>query len=153
MKEFVRYILVTVLLISCKDEFTICDLPVAVRMKCSFYHGNGTQQTATPVPFLTARKLSSPDPDYALSMISNFSLALNPIADSVQYEVSIRSGSIPDTVTFVYTSQKINVSAVCGDIYVNNLTKVSTTMNTLDSAKISSSSVNATSGENVRIYF
>ncbi len=149
MKKFIQYVLITVFFISCKDEYTICDLPTAVRMQCAFYHNNGT----VDAPFLTVRLLSSPNPDYASSMISNFSLALNPISDSVQYQITIRNGSIPDTVTFVYTTQKINVSVICGDVYINNLTRVGTTMNTLDSVKISNSAINTTSGENVRIYF
>lgn len=113
-------------------------------MKCGFYQSTGTQETEASASFLTVRKLSSPNPDYTFSMVSNFSPALNPIADSVEYQVSVRDGSVPDTVTFVYTSQKTTVSAVCGDIYINNLAKVVTTMNTFDSVKISSSVVNAT---------
>lgn len=141
------------LCISCKDEFTICDLPTAVRMKCAFYSSNAGTETEVAVPFLTVTKTTSPNPDYSAAMLSNFNLALNPIADSVQYQVSVKNSSTPDTITFVYTTQQINVSAVCGDVFINNLTRVSTTTNTIDSVKISNSAVNTTSGENVRIYF
>jgi len=153
MKRFIPYILTALFFFSCKDEYTICDLPTAVRMKCVFYHVAGGLSTETAVPFLTVTKITSPNPDYAAAMLSDFSLALNPVADSVQYRISVRESSVPDTVTFVYTTQNVNISATCGDVYINNLTKVRTTVNSLDSVKISGNAVNTTSGENVRIYF
>ncbi len=153
MKKIVSFILIAALGFSCKDEFTICDLPTAVRMKCGFYQSNAGTETEIAAPFLTVIKISSPNPDYALPTVSKFSLSLNPIADSVQYQISVREASMPDTVTFVYTSEQINVSAICGNIYVNNLTRVTTTINTLDSVKISNNTINTTSGENLRIYF
>ncbi len=122
-------------------------------MKCGLYHVNAGTETEAPAPLLMVTKLSSPTPDYAIAMAPRFSLALNPIADSVQYQISVIQASTPDTVTFSYTSQLVNISAICGDVYVNNLIKVSTTMHTLDSVKTVSSTINTTTGENIRIYF
>jgi len=153
VKKFISFISVAAFVLSCKDEYTICDLPTTVRMNCRFYQHAGGVQTVTAVPFLTVTKLSSGSPDYSLPLVSEFSLALNPVADSVQYEISVKNPSIPDTVTFVYTTQKINLSAICGDIYTHKLTMVHTTLNTLDSVRIFNNTINTTPVENVRIYF
>lgn len=151
--KFTAYLLLPVLLYSCKDEYTICDLSTVVRMKCGFYKDAAGAAAETSAPSLKVTRIPTVYPDYDLRDVSAFTLALNPIADSVQYRVSVIESSVPDTVTFVYTSEKITLSAVCGDIYVHQLTRVTTTLNTLDSVKISNGTINTTSGENVRIYF
>lgn len=147
------YISAGIFFLSCKDEFTICDQPTAVRMKCGLYQNSNGVQTEVVAPFLTVTLLSFPTPDYSSPGLSKFSLALNPLTDSVKYQISVKNNSIPDTVTFIYSSQQMNISALCGDVYINNLTRINTTMNTLDSVKIYDGVINTTSGENVRIYF
>ena len=83
-------------------------------MKCGFYKIVGGTETETVAPLLKVTRILTAYPDYHSPCISNFSLALNPIADSVQYQIIVSDISVPDTVTFVYTSEKITLSAICG---------------------------------------
>ena len=152
-KNYIYCLLIFMFCISCKDEYTICDLPTTVRLKAGFYSNSSGSETETSAPLLNVVKLGSPTADYHVANASKFSLALNPILDSVTYIVSLDAPPVEDTVTFVYSSQKVNISANCGDVYVNSLARISTTTHAIDSIKISNNTVNTTSGENVKIYF
>ena len=152
-KNYIYGLLIFIIYVSCKDEYTICDLPTTVRLKAGFYSNSNGVETETTAPLLNVTKLGSSTPDYHIANASKFSLALNPILDSVSYIVSVDAPTVADTVTFVYSSQKVNISANCGDVYVNALARISTTTHAIDSIKISNSTVNTTSGENVKIYF
>lgn len=139
---------------SCKDEYTICDLPKEVILKTGFYEKIPGGERQAIAPSFSLSLLGSRDFIYKNSPnVSRFNIPLSPLADSVKFMMSIAQSSPTDTITLVYSTQNVHLSAICGDVYVHTLTKVFTTINTLDSIKISIREVNTTSGENVKIYF
>lgn len=148
------FLFIILTLYSCKDEYTICDLSKEVELKNVLYEKISGGERVAIAPFFSLKQLGSPDFIYKNSPnVSRFNLPLNPVMDSIKYALSVSQSAPADTVTFVYSTQNVNLSAICGNIYVHTLTKVSTTINTLDSIRILNSSVNTTSGENVKIYF
>ena len=156
MKGFrnIVFLLVSILFSSCKDEYTICDLPKDVNLKSVFYQTTGGVERAATATSFSLKQLSAADFIYKdVPNVSQFIIPLNPLTDTVKFRISISSSMPADTITYIYTTQLVNLSPVCGDVYVNTITKVSTTYNTLDSIKISNRSVNTTPAENVKIYF
>ncbi len=138
---------------SCKDEYTICDLSKTVNFRAVFYKKSSGTESAYTVPSFSLKLLNYPDFLYKnLPNVNQFSLAFNPSSDSIRYAIGVSPNGITDTITINYTTQTVNLSAVCGDIQVNNITRVSTTKNLLDSIKIATPAVNTTEVENIKIY-
>lgn len=138
---------------SCRDEFTICELPTEVKLKTGLYEKiNGSEQEAV-ISHLSVTRLGASAPDYNTDNVSKFNLDLNPAVDSVKYLVTINSNAVRDTITYIYSGQNVNLSVECGDIYIYNLNGIKTTTHVIDSIAIADSKINTTSGENVKIYF
>ena len=139
---------------SCQDKYTICDKATDVSLKAGLYHVAGGTESAANAPSFSLSLINSPTFLYNQQAdISKFSVALNAALDSSQYLVKLSSTSSSDTLTVVYTSQSVNISAECGFVYTNNLLRVCSTNNTIDSVKIINPANNTTSGENVKVYF
>ncbi len=125
-------------------------------MKTVFYEKiTGGERVAVASSF-SLKQLGTGPTDFIYknaANVSRFNIPLNPLLDSAKFIITTSSSALTDTITLIYTSQNVNLSAICGDITVNTLKKVSTTINTIDSIKILNSTVNTTSGENVKLYF
>jgi hypothetical protein len=141
-------------LYSCKDEYTLCNLTKEVNFTAGFYQRVGATDISTPAPSLTIFLLNGTSPIYSQQQnAASFALPLNPAADSSRYVIAVANGAPPDTLTIVYTSQSSLLSAECGSVTVNNITRLYSTTHTIDSVKITASSINTTPMQNAKIYY
>ncbi len=138
---------------SCKDDYTICDLSKVVVLKNGFYQFTSGIEKPVAASLFSLTQIDNSPVYNNVSNISKFNFSLNPAATSVKYQIITSAGSVPDTVTYSYNTENVQLSTNCGNVYVNTLTSVSTTTHTLDSIKIFNSTVNTESGENIKIYF
>ena len=152
---FVISLTITILFFtSCKDEYTLCNLNKEVRFTGGFYRKLGTTDVATPAPKFTLSQLGVQSPLYSEQVnVQLFSLPLNSILDSAKYILKLDNNLIADTITVIYSSQGVNLSVECGSVVYNNITKIKTTINTIDSIKIVKPLVNTEAGENARFYY
>ena len=145
---------ITFNLSSCKDEYTLCNLSKEVRFTGGFYRKVGSNDVMAPAPKFTLLQLNSTVPLYGQQPnVETFSLPLSPVLDSAKYVLTIDAGMQADTVTIVYTSQGVNLSVECGAVTYNTISKIITTINTIDSVKIIKALVNTEPGQNVKFYY
>lgn len=143
-----------ILMVSCKDSYTICDQSKQVNYKAGFYTKSGTVDVPTVPTSLTLTFPGASTFIYNQQLgISSFSLGLSPVVDSVKYVIKISNTLPSDTLTLRYTNGRLNLGPDCGDIDIQNFTWAHTTTNTLDSVKIVAASVNNVPKENLRIYY
>ena len=141
-------------ILSCKDEYTICNLNKEVRFTGGFYRKLGTTDVATPTPKFTLSQLNVQPPFYSQQAnVQLFSLPLNSLTDSAKYVLKLDTNLPADTITVIYSSQGVNLSVECGSVVYNSITKINTTINTIDSIKIVKPLVNTEAGENARFYY
>lgn len=154
-RNFIAVLIVaTLFLSSCLDQYNICDQSKTTDLQAGFYQKTGGVEAATPAPAFTLSILNSSSPIYdRQNNVSKFSFSLNPAVDSSKYFIRVSNSLPADTITFFYTSQNFTISPECGIVPIFNLTKISATLNTIDSVKIINAPVNTTSTENVKIYF
>jgi hypothetical protein len=140
--------------VSCKDNYTICDQSKQVNYKAGFYTKNGSVDVPSTPAALTLSFPGATTFIYNQQMgVSSLSLGLSPVADSVKYVIKISNALPSDTLTLFYTTGLLNLGPECGDITVHNFTRAYTTTNTLDSVKIVAASVNNIPKENLKIYY
>ena len=141
-------------LYSCKDEYTLCNLPKEVNFTAGFYKRVGTADVSSPAPSLTLFLLNGTSPIYSQQQnAASFGIPLNPAVDSSRYVITLANGAQSDTLTIVYTSQSSTLSAECGSVILNNITRLYSTAHTIDSVKITSSAVNTTPLQNAKISY
>ena len=83
----------------------------------------------------------------------NAAFSINPAVDSAAYFIRVADNLPADTLTVVYTSQSVFISADCGSVYTNTISRAYCTKNTIDSIKVNDAAINLTGNENVRIYY
>lgn len=138
---------------SCHDSYTICNSSKVVNFTAGFYRHTGGVDVSQPAPSFSLFLLNGSSPVYSTVVnATSFTLPLNPATDSAKYLISV-TGSSPDTLTIVYTTQSVNLSLDCGNIFENNITALRTTTHTLDSVKIVQPVITNEPLENARIYF
>ena len=139
---------------ACKDEYTICNLSREVRFTGGFYRKLGANDVASPAPKFTLSQLNISPAFYNEQVnVQTFSVPLNSLTDSGKYVLKLDNNLQADTVTVTYTSQGVNLSLECGSVTYNTITKITTTINTIDSIKIIKPLVNTEAGVNARIYY
>ena len=140
--------------LSCKDEYTICNLSKNVNFNAGFYQRISGADVSAQAPLFTLYLPGNGiQPIYSNQVnAKSFSLPLDPGRDSTRYVISIGSGQT-DTLTIVYSSVSVTLSEPCGEVFNNNLIKVYSTANSLDSARIVNRAVTTAGLENARIYF
>ncbi len=153
-----KYTLITLLFISiftsCKDEYNICTQPKTVRFIAGFYQKVNGADVPTAVSNLSISNLNGTGSIYINQPnIISISIPLNDNVDSAQYQFTLANNLPKDTVTIIYTTQSTFTSAECGAIYNHTISKIRTTINTINSIKIINSSVNTSLAQNVNIYF
>ncbi|MEJ7609764.1 MAG: DUF6452 family protein [Ferruginibacter sp.] len=153
-REIIVITVISLFLVTCKDEYTICNLSRNVNFNAGFYQRLSGADVSVVVPGLTVYLLNnSSSPIFNNQQNArSFSLPLEPFKDSSRYVISITSGQ-PDTLTIVYNTVSATLSEACGSVFHNNLIKVYSTANTLDSARIVNPAVTSAGLENARIYF
>lgn len=153
--SFAASLTITILFFTaCKDEYTLCNLNKEVRFTGGFYRKLGTTDVATPTPKFTLSQLNVQPPLYSEQVnVQLFSLPLNSLTDTAKYVLKLDTNLPSDTITVIYSSQGVNLSVECGSVIYNNITKINTTINTIDSTKIVKPLVNTEAGENVRFYY
>lgn len=141
-------------LYSCKDEYTLCDLPKDVRFIGAFYRKVGSNDVLSPAPNLSIRALNTGPFLYSQQPnVDQFGLSLSSVNDSAKFVITIAGNSIADTLTIVYASQGENLSTECGSITTHNITKLTSTINTIDSVKILRAFINNEPSVNAKIYY
>ena len=139
---------------ACIDEYTLCNLNKEVRFTGGFYRKLGANDVASPAPKFTLSQLNVSPAFYSEQVnVQLFSLPLNAVTDSAKYVLKLDNNLQSDTITVIYSSQGVNLSVECGSVVYNTVTKVKTTINTIDSIKIVKPLVNTEAGENARIYY
>ncbi len=141
-------------LTSCRDEYSICNLGKDVKFFAGFYQKIAGNEVTATAPNLTIALLNTSNPIYNNEAnVTVFSLPLNGTVDSAKYVITIANNLPKDTLTIVYTSQSNIISAECGSAIYNNVTKLYSTYNTIDSVKIILPAVNTSLLQNAKIYF
>jgi hypothetical protein len=135
--QFKSFLIGCFFITSCKDIYTICDLSKDVRFIAGFYQKSGAVDVVASAASLTIIDYATGAAIYSNQQnVTSFALPLNPQVDSAKYIITI-AGNLPkDTVTLVYTSQGVNLSLECGTVTYHTLSKIRTTINTIDSIKI-----------------
>ena len=147
-------VIVSLYFTACKDEYSICNLSKEVNFTAGFYRKLGANDVASPAPKFTLLQLNVLPALYAeQANVQTFSVSLNSLTDSAKYVLKLDNNLQADTVTVTYTSQGVNLSLECGSVILNNISKITTTINTIDSIKIVKTLVNTVAGENAKIYY
>ena len=153
-KSFLLLIICLSFLAACKDEYTICDLSKDVRFIGSFYQRNNGADVLTPAPNLNIIQLSNNTALYTQQVnAATFSYPLNPQVDSAKYSFKLANNLQADTVTIVYTSTGTNLSLECGAVIYHNISRITSTLNTIDSIKITNPLLNTNLLLNAKIYY
>ena len=153
-KLFLILIVGASFLTACKDEYTICNLSKDVRFIASFYQRNNGADVLTPAPNLNITLLPNNTSLYTQQAnVATFSFPLNPLVDSAKYSFKLANNLQADTVTIVYTSTGANLSLECGAVTYHNITKITSTLNTIDSIKITNAVLNTNLLQNAKFYF
>jgi Family of unknown function (DUF6452) len=146
--------LVILSIFSCRDEYSICTLNKDVNLIGGFYQNIGGNEITAVAPNLTIATLNATSTIYSnQTNISVFSFPLSATVDSAKYVFTIANNLPKDTLTIVYSSRSEVVSAECGTATYNNITKLTSTKNTIDSVKIVSANVNTLLLKNIKIYY
>ena len=141
-------------LLSCQDSYNICDKATTVSFKGGFYHVSGSNENTAVAPSLTISSINSGLIIYnQQANLSKFTFSLNPTINQSQYFIKTDNSSTGDTLTITYSTESANISAECGNVYVNTLQNITTTNHTIDSVKLIESNNNTTTGENIKVYF
>lgn len=144
----------TLSLYSCKDEYTLCDLPKDVSFIGAFYRKVGSNDVSSPAPSLSIRALNTGPFLYTQQAnVEKFGLSLSSLIDSTKFVITIAGNSVADTLTIGYTSQGENLSTECGSIITHKITKLTSTSNTIDSVKIQRAFINNEPLVNAKIYY
>jgi Family of unknown function (DUF6452) len=143
------------IIISCKDDYSICNPVKDVKFIGGFYQRTG----GLDVPFAA--------PSFTLSLLNNtsliynnqpntieFGIRLNELASTSQYVLSLGNALPKDTLTIVYSSQSSTTDGnACGITVYHNISQLYSTTNTIDSVKLVQPLVNANPVQNAKIYF
>ncbi len=135
---------------SCKDEYTICGQSKIVAFKVGFY-ANGELPSA--VPSLTIGLVGGTYIYNKKQNLYNAAFSINPAVDSAAYFIKLADYLPADTLTVVYTTQSLFISADCGSVYTNAISRAYCTKNTIVSVKITDAAINLTGNENIKIYY
>lgn len=140
-------------LMSCTDQYNICDTPRNVQLNGGFYRRSGsTEAVATPFAF-TLNLLNTNLKLYDMQAgLQKFNVQLNSITDTARYFVNTNNVSGGDTLTFVYNSLRVTLPEPCGFINTNSLISVSSTRNKIDSISLVNPAVGTAGAENIKIY-
>jgi len=156
MKKYLLLIFIVCMCIlpSCKDEYTICNLSKDVRFIGTFFQRISGADVLAPAPNLSITQI----PTNALIFnqqpnVATFSFALNSVLDSAKYIFKIANNLQADTVTIVYTSTGENLSPECGAVTYHNILKITSTLNTIDSVKITNPKLNTDLLQNAKFYY
>jgi hypothetical protein len=148
------YSLICIFFLSCQDSYNICDKSTKVSLKGGFYHVTGSNENVVSASSLTITSINSGVIIYNQQAdLSKFTFSLNPTINQALYFIKTDNTSIGDTLTLTYSTESANISAECGNVYVNTLQSITSTHNTLDSVKLIETNNNTTTGENIKIYF
>lgn len=157
MLKYFILVIAASFLYSCKDQYTICDLPKNVNLRGVFYTKSGNNFIETKVASLSINLLDSAAFIYKdRKNVSTFIFELQPFmadSDFARYVIKIDNVSQPDTVTIHYTSATVNLTKECGSIIAHTLSQVSTTHNTLDSVKIIVPKIDNNLNVNLKLFF
>jgi hypothetical protein len=142
-------------LVSCKDEYTICNPVKEVKFIAGFYQKVAGADVATQPPSLNVLMLNNTTPLYNnQNNLIEFGVTLNPLTDTARYSIGLATNLPKDTITIVYLSQNSRGEiGDCGNVNIHSITKIYTTTNTIDSITTIQPLVNTRPQQNAKIYF
>ena len=139
---------------SCRDDYSICNENREVKFAATFYQKMAGVDIIATAPSLSIKNIAANTSAYTnQSNQTNFYLTLDAQKDSLQYLVMLANNLPPDTLTIVYTSQSRNISADCGNVFMYNITKIYSTIHSIDSIKLLNPAVTNSLTQNAKIYF
>ena len=143
-----------ILLISCKDDYSLCTESRTVQFSSYFFKKVGSQEITTNAPDLKIIDLNTNQTIFSNQPnISSFSLVLNPLKDSMRFHISLAPQFQADTLTVVYTTSNKSLSPECGVISVHQISRTYTTKHTLDTVKLTNAAVTNDLLPNTKIFF
>ena len=145
-------IIVGLALVSCHDNYTLCDQSRQVSVNGRFFtRGPGGTAVSTPPASFSVTGISGNPLLTNIAAPPLFSLTLFPGSDSAKFIFKINSAPA-DTITYFYSTQETLLSANCGTINTFTLTNVKTTRHTIDSTSIVSPQVRHKTGQQCAIF-
>ncbi len=141
-------------LAGCKDEYSICNESKNVLLKTNLYTiNNGVEQPFAATSF-SLTVLNTTQPIYSnIAGLSSFLLPLNPAIDSIKYQIITSPTATADTLTILYSTNNVQLSAACGSLKMHKILRVGNTLNSIDSVRIKDAEVSNILKENIKIYY
>ena len=149
---FFAAIALIVCLYACTQERQPCLTPKTASLKIKTVrkiNDTLTIDTATPAPLLVA-VTSSAKQGYLYTSRSSFTLSLSPVADTALwlFQPDTVANTLIDTIVFRYERQLQFISNACGYVNYYELLSVGNTTHTIDSVKITNTSVTSDASKN-----
>lgn len=140
---------------SCKDEYNICNELKDVRFVASLYKNVGGVDVLNTATNFNLSILQGNVPIYTNEPnVSAFNMPLSVTLDSAKYIISFSNSLQKDTLTLIYTTQgATNISPNCPPLFFHNITRLYSTLNSVDSIKIINPILNTSLSQNAKIYF
>lgn len=141
-------------LAGCKDEYSICNESRNVLLQSNLYTVNNGVEQPYPAPGFSLSVFNTSQPIYNnISNLSTFLLPLTPGLDSTLYQIITSSTATPDTLSILYSTNNVELSAPCGTINMFRILRVTSTHNSIDSIRIKNAEVSNLQKENIKIYY
>jgi hypothetical protein len=152
--SLILFVSITILALSCRDDYTICTLSKDVKFITGFYEKNNVNDVPKTANSLTLISLANNTPLFSNSTnIQSLSLQLNDQVDTMKYVISVAANLQSDTIKIAYTSQSVLLSVDCGNVVNYTISKILSTKHTIDTVKLLNTIVNTSPLQNARIYF
>jgi hypothetical protein len=157
MKLFLRFnlIITSILLIqSCRDDYDLCNQPRDVKFVGGFFKKIGSTEISNPAPSLNIIQINTSANIYSNQPNVNlFSVPLSPVKDTSTFSIKVENYLQADTISIIYTSKEILLSDECGKVTYYTVSKILTTLHTIDSIKLTNPEVVTGLGQNAKFYF
>lgn len=153
-KAYNLLLIIILFLAGCKDEYSICNESKNVLLQTNLYTVNNAVEQPFSASSFTLSVLNTTQPIYNnISELSSFLLPLNPAIDSVSYKIVTSTTAVPDTLTVLYSTINVQLSAACGTLNTHRIFRVYSTRNSIDSVQINNADVTNVLKENIKIYY
>ncbi|MBC7868019.1 MAG: hypothetical protein H7X88_10855 [Gloeobacteraceae cyanobacterium ES-bin-316] len=141
-------------IISCTDQYTICTQSKFSNLNTSLRTFSNNLEINYTASSLTLKTLDNNNFVYdQKANISSISNPLVPATDSITYFIKVSTSLPADTFKVFFDTQMLFLSIECGEIIVHNISRISTTKNSIDSIKIVNPAVRNDYENNLKIYY
>jgi hypothetical protein len=152
-KSIIASVILSLVFISCKDNYTLCGVSRRVTLNAGFYELVGTQAVRKSAPSFSLQLLNGPVLIGNNVHLPAFSTELSSASDTARYVVQFDTGLPVDTLTAVYSTQNTVSSPGCDNVDIHTLRTISSTYHTVDSIKLTDNLVDQRGAENLQIFY